>query len=143
MPTTEKIPTTKEIIKKNFDKLEVKDDFELRDVLSGYGITVCMVAKQYYKPGTEEYKELYGALFNKASKMYNKALSGTREYEVELEYRAKHGKEWYGYSHSGITERNEEEVMERIKQRKYYSLRTNRKISPIFRNIVIKRRSDV
>jgi len=137
MQTTEKTPTTEEIIKKNFDRLKGKDDFELREQLKCYGFTTCLIARQYYKPGTEEYKELYKALFSKAGKMYDKVMEGTKDFEVDLEYRAKHGEEWFGFG-TTFTERSTEEAKKRLVSKTFRNLRTDRVVLPVFKDLIIK-----
>lgn len=125
-----------EIINKAVEPLQNKTYFELRETLVGCGLIACKYSQQYYKPGTDEYEKLFKGLMNVLVPLYEKAKQGCIDYEVDIEYKTKQGRK-FGYN--GIfTERNKEEVKERLQQRKWRNLDTGRVIKPIFTRMNIK-----
>ena len=110
---------------------ETKSDFENRESLRGFGISLAGFCRQYYPVGSEEYNELYNNIFNKLRVIYENARRDTHKFQVDLEYKSKNNDRTFGYS-STEEERTKEEVIKRVKNKKFKNLTTGRVIKPIF-----------
>jgi hypothetical protein len=128
----------KEVLKE-IERINTLNDFDIREQLKGYGFKVCIFLKQFYKIDNPEYKENYIFMFNGLEEKYKKANENLRVFNVDIEIKNKRGL----VLNYNITfeERNEEEVLKRIKERVFYNyyskcyLKIN---NPIFNKIELK-----
>jgi hypothetical protein len=121
---------------KHFEELNNMTDYELREKLTGFGITLAIYCKQFYEVGSEDYKKLYEQLDNEIKPLKKRANSNLNKYTVDIEYKQKNKPQIFGYEGS-YEERNEEEVKQRLKAKKWYNLETNKVIKPEFIKINI------
>ena len=131
-----------EEIKKEVNRIKKQSDFDARENLKGFGITIAIFIKQYHEVGTDEYKENYNFMNKELDKISKRARKGLKDYEVELDYKTRKG-EIFGWSNACMQERTTKEVEERIRQKTFYNLRTERKIKPIIVRLNIKEKEEV
>jgi L-rhamnose mutarotase len=118
------------------NNLKQKTHYELRGILNGFGITLSAYCQQFHEVGTNEYITLYKKLFDDIRELKEQANKGVNTYEVTAQYKQKGKKEIFGYAGT-YEERNEDEVKQRLKEKQWRNLQTNKKIKPEFLNITI------
>ena len=115
----------------------LKSDFELREDLIAYGINICIYLKQFYKIGTEEYNLNYTKLYNALKPLYEKAHKDLKSFKVVVNYETAKGLK-LSNSWDNFEERTEEEVLKRLKLKKWHNYYNNTIIKkPKFINISI------
>jgi hypothetical protein len=126
-------------INEEIKRIQDLSDFDKRNQLKGYGFKICLFLKQFYKIEDKEYKKAYCFMSSQLDKEYKKAYKNLKVFNVEIEIKNKRGVV-FNYNEN-YEERNEEEVLKRIKERKffnYYSRNYNEIKNPIFNKIEIK-----
>ena len=108
-------------------RIKENTDYINREELRGFGFTICRFIKQFYEVGTEEYNKSYKYMFKELSKIYNKAKDGTKRFNVYIEYKSLKSCV-FSHTDTTIEERNKEEVLNRIKERKFKNFNTGREI---------------
>ncbi len=128
MKTTQELNT---IIDKAINPYLTMTDYQLRKSLIGIGFNIAMFCKQHFEPGTESYKYLYTEISKKLNPIGERAFSGIKKYSINIEYKQKGSPVVFGYSCTE-EERTEAEVIQRVKEKKFRNLNTNKVIKPIF-----------
>jgi hypothetical protein len=125
------------IIKKSIEGYQAMTDYQLRKSLIGLGFNIAMFCRRHFEPGTENYKNLFTQIEKELEPIKKRAYSGLNKYSIEVEYKQKGNPVIFGY---GCTEeeRTEEEAMQRVKERVFKNLHTNRTIKPIFTKFEVK-----
>ena len=129
---TENMNTSiKDIIRQAVRSIDGKTDYELREFLSGCGITAAIYGRQFYPVGSPEYKTLVSVLTEILSRKRKKASAGVKRFRVDIDYKSKNDPAVFGYECT-IDERTIEEVKMRISERKFTNLHSGRVIKPVF-----------
>ncbi len=115
--------------------VEGKADYELRQTLSGCGITASIYSRQFYPVGTPEFKTLCCVLTTILCKRADKARMGIKRFNINVEYQIKGVTHIHGMIEE---ERTAEEARLRLYERQFYSPGTYRKIkTPKFTKVEI------
>ena len=119
------------IIEKSVAPYLTMTDYQLRAELKGYAFKIAIFCKQHFNPGTENYNYLFSEINKRIKPLKERAYSGIKKYSIEIEYKQKGNPVIFGY---GCTEeeRTEAEVIQRVKEKKFRNLNTNKVIKPIF-----------
>ena len=126
-------------IKKELERIKLLNDFDAREQLRGFGFWLCPFVKQFYKVEDPKYKKTYKFMFKELEKKYNKANEGIKVFNCKMELQNKKGLIFH--HEENFEERNEEEVLKRVKEKVFrnYNTRNNAIINnPIFNKIEIK-----
>lgn len=107
------------------------NDYQLRKNLIGVGFKIAIFCRQHFEVGTENYNYLFTEINKKLEPIKERAFSGIKKYYIEINYKQKGSPDIFGYS-CEEEERSEEEATQRVKERLFRNLNTNRVIKPIF-----------
>jgi len=125
------------IIKESIESYQSMTDYQLRKSLIGIGFNIAMFCRRHFEVGTEDYKNLFTQIEKELEPIKQRAYSGLYEYSIEIEYKQKGNPVNFGYSCTE-QERTEEEAIQRVKERTFKNLHTNRTIKPIFTKLEVK-----
>jgi hypothetical protein len=121
---------------KHFKDLKQLTDYQLRTELVGFGITLAGYCGQFSEFGTPEYEKLYAELFAELQDLKNKANEGVKKYRADVKYKQKKNEHIFEYKGT-FEERNRDEVMQRLTEKKWINPYTGKKIKPEFLTIDI------
>jgi hypothetical protein len=124
---------------KEIERINNLNDFQARGQLKGYGFKVCLFLKQFYKIEDIEYKKNYNFMFNELENKYKSSHKDLKVFNAIIEIKNRKGNIFY--YNMNFEERNEEEVLNRIKEYPFYNYNSKSYSiikNPIFNKIELK-----
>lgn len=118
------------------ERFKNQDDYTNREQLRCYMLRLPPYIRQFYEVGTEEYNTLFRYLDGGLKPIYDQACRDLKTFKIVVEYKSAKSR-IFKWSTNSFEERNKEEVLQRLKERDWYNIDTDRKIKPIFVNIDI------
>lgn len=112
----------KKIVNEQVNEYKDLSDFDLRERLIGYKILSTMLLRHYFTKESREFKITQRLLFLIFGKMFEKSIKNCKKFTAKCFYKQNDKtKKIQFYNFNCLNERNLEEVIERIKQRKEFN----------------------
>lgn len=112
----------KKIVNEQVNEYKDLSDFDLRERLTGYKILSTMLLRHYFAKESREFKITQKLLFLIFGKMFEKSIKNCKKFTAKCFYKQNDKtKKIQFYNFNCLNERNLEEVIERINQRKEFN----------------------